>query len=111
MRHSWEQEKGNTKQTLKQTQTTQNTQTAPTPNNNKHLHLKKNMFCVLLCLLCSLLTFKGTRGIVGNKKTQPNKHRTLNTQHKTQTAQTTTNNGKHIHVCRFVFCDVCYARY
>ena len=63
------------------------------------------LLCVLLCLLCSLLTYKETRGIVGNKKKAvQNKDRTMNKQHK-QVNSTNNNSQQQNHTC-FLFCGL-----
>ena len=99
MRHSWKTRKSNTKQTQNNAQTT----TKNKQHNQQQTTSTYMFFCVLFCLLCSILTYKGTRGIVGNKKTRQNNHRQMIKQHnknKPHTQQqTTTNNNKNIHVC------------
>ena len=82
-----------------------------TTNNNKHIHVF--LYRVLLCLLCSSLTCKGTCSIFENKKKQ---HKTItepwtnNTKHKQHKQQQTTTKSIRVLFC-FVFCYVCYARY
>ena len=72
MRHSWKQGNGKTKQAQQHEQTAQKKQTAqPTTNNNTQQQTHTCcLFRVFLGLLCSLLTYKGACGIVGNKKNQ-----------------------------------------
>ena len=86
---------GNKKITTKQTQ--KNEQTTQKNKQHKQQQTTTNTYlvfyiCALLCLFCSLLTYKGTCGIVGNK-TRQNKTKTehMNKQHKTTN---TTNNNK-----------------
>ena len=109
MRHSWKQKAKQNKH--RQMNKQHKKQTAQTPtNNNKHIHVC--LFRVLLWLLCSLLTYKGTCGIVGAKKSKTTQTQTNEQTTQKQTAQPTTNNNKykHVFVC-FVFCYGCYVRY
>ena len=74
-----------------------------TTNNNKNIHV----FCfgVLLRLLCSLLTYQGACGIVGNKNEQHvTNTETMNKQHKTNS--THNNKQQQPHTFFFVLCFV-----
>ena len=98
MRHSWKQEKAKQikHRKMNKQHTTQATQT-PT-NNNKHM-----CFCFVICyvMLCSLLTYKGTCGIVGNKK--ENNTNTGTWTNNTTTNSTNNNKQQNTHTC-FLFC-------
>ena len=104
MRHSWKQEKANQgkhRHMNKQHKHIQHKQQQTTANAYMFL-----LFRVVLCLLCPLLTYTGTCGIVGNKKKAHHaKHRNMNKQQK-QIAQTTTDNNKHIQF--YVLCFVMF---
>ena len=71
MQHSWKQE-NKTQQTPKHEQTTQKTNSTTSNKQQQHHTRFLFLFCVLLYLLRPLLTYKGTRGIIGNKKKQTN---------------------------------------
>ena len=104
MRHSWKQEKRNTKQTQTNDHATQKQTAQSTTSNNTH-------FFFSVCLLRSLLTYKGTGGIVGNKKNKTKQTPTHEHTTQNQTAQTTTRNNNIILAICFVICYVCYVRY
>ena len=103
MRHSWKQEKAPQKQTQK-TRTNNTKQTSQTTaNSNTHIHVL--LFCVLLWLLCSLLTYTGSCGIVGNKKTaKQTEHRNMKKNNTNQTHITNNNKQQQTHTC---FCLLC----
>ena len=66
MRQSWKLEKAkqNRHRNMNKQHQTQTSQTTTIKKQNIHVLL----FRVLLCLLCLLLTYQGTCGIVGNKQ-------------------------------------------
>ena len=100
MRHSWKQTKKNKKKTQKIIKQHKKQTAHTTTSNNKHIHV--SLFCVLLCLLSSLFTYKGTCGIVGNKKKQNNTSTSKGT-NITKKTNSTDNNKQQPHTC-FLFC-------
>ena len=101
MRHSWRQ-KSATQHKHRNINKQHTNINSTNSNKQQQTHTCFLLLCVLLRLLCSSLTYKGTCGIVGNRKSK-----TTQTQKNEQTTQKTnsTNNTKQhqAHTC-FLFC-------